>query len=115
MTQTTNEWVKLCNKDDLTPDTGICALAQDQQIAIFWVKQSDQLYAISNFDPIGKANVISRGIIGSLKDEIVVSSPLYKQHYNLLTGQCLEVPEHQLATYPVRVLEQAVQIQLPTG
>jgi nitrite reductase (NADH) small subunit len=47
--------------------------------------------------------VLSRGLIGSLGERIVVASPIYKQHFDLRTGECLEAPEHSVAAYPTRV------------
>jgi nitrite reductase (NADH) small subunit len=107
---TTNNWITVCNEADLTADTGICALHQGEQVAIFKLALVDELYAVSNFDPFGKANVMSRGIIGSIGDSLVVASPLYKQHFDLKTGECLEDESESLKTYQVRV--EAGQVQL---
>ena len=71
----------------------------------------NQLFAVSNYDPIGEANVLSRGIIGSLGDEVVVASPLYKEHYSLRTGECLEKPEYCLDVFPIKVENGVVHIQ----
>jgi nitrite reductase (NADH) small subunit len=106
----TNNWITVCNESDLTADTGICALHQGEQVAIFKLALVDELYAVSNFDPFGKANVMSRGIIGSIGDSLVVASPLYKQHFDLKTGECLEDETESLKTYQVRV--EAGQVQL---
>ena len=62
-----------------------------------------QLHALANRDPIGKANVLSRGIVGDINGELVVASPLYKQHFSLATGTCLEDKRVQLKTYRVRL------------
>jgi nitrite reductase (NADH) small subunit len=40
----------------------------------------------------------------------VVASPLYKQHFNLTTGACLQSPEFKLKTYGVRYLGDRVQL-----
>ncbi|MCE3026556.1 nitrite reductase (NAD(P)H) small subunit family protein [Salinicola sp. DM10] len=61
----------------------------------------DCLYAVDNRDPFSGANVIGRGIIGELQGERVVASPLYKQHFRLRDGVCLEHPEQRLQTWPV--------------
>jgi len=42
-------------------------------------------------------------LLGSMGERIVVASPIYKQHFDLLTGDCLEAPEHSVATWPVKV------------
>jgi nitrite reductase (NADH) small subunit len=33
----------------------------------------------------------------------VVASPLYKQHYDLRTGQCLESPEYSVQAHQVLI------------
>lgn len=97
-----NDMTAVCKLDDIVPFRGACALLSGKQIAFFRVN-NDQLYAIDNFDPIGKAEVLSRGIVGDLKGEVVVASPLYKQHFNLVTGQCMEDSEVKVSTYPIDV------------
>ena len=105
-------WISVCEYDDLLPDTGLCALVNKQQVALFNSRRLSEVFAVSNYDPIGEANVLSRGILGSIGDEVVVASPLYKQHFNLRTGECLEKPEHNIAVYPVRVQDGLVQVQI---
>jgi nitrite reductase (NADH) small subunit len=97
-----NEWVAVCKLSDIVPDTGVCALVHGQQVAVFRLAD-DSVYAIDNLDPFSNANVLSRGIVGDLKGELVVASPIYKQHFNLTTGQCLEEADVRIAVYPVRV------------
>ncbi|MDO3388656.1 nitrite reductase small subunit NirD [Gilvimarinus sp. SDUM040013] len=107
-----SQWVEVCRLTDLTPDTGVCALIENKQIALFYSGKLNELFAIDNFDPIGKANVLSRGIIGSQGDRICVASPLYKQHFDLKTGECLEEPEHSVAAYAVKVEDEWVSIAI---
>jgi nitrite reductase (NADH) small subunit len=47
--------------------------------------------------------VLSRGLLGNLGERIVVASPIYKHHFDLQTGECLEVPEHSVPTWPARI------------
>ncbi len=56
---------------------------------------------------------MSRGIMGSLDGQPCVASPLYKQHFNLQTGVCIEEPEVQLTRFDVRVSGNDVQLKLP--
>ena len=107
-----NEWTTICHQDDLTSNAGVCALFENEQVAIFFCTHSDSLYAVSNFDPIAEENVISRGIMGGLKDNTYVASPLYKQHFDLETGICLEEPDHVLKTYQVRQKAQNIQLKM---
>jgi nitrite reductase (NADH) small subunit len=97
-------WVAVCELDDIIPDTGVCALVNGRQIAIFHLDHGERrLYAIDNYDPNAQAGVLSRGLVGSLGERIVVASPIYKHHFDLRTGECVEAPEHSVDTFPVRV------------
>jgi nitrite reductase (NADH) small subunit len=95
-------WVRVCSLADIVPNTGVCALVHGEQVAVFRIGQRD-LYAIDNFDPIASAAVLSRGLIGSLGERIVVASPIHKQHFDLRTGECIEVPEHSVRAWSVRL------------
>ena len=92
----------LCQESDLIENSGVCALVNGEQVALFDLPQTEEkVFAISNWDPIGKANVLSRGIVGDLGGSIVVASPLYKQHFDLKTGSCLEDEEATVKTFGV--------------
>lgn len=103
-------WLDVCSVADLQPNSGVCALVQGQQVAVFYFADSKEAYAISNFDPFGQANVLSRGLIGDINEQPVVASPLYKQHFNLETGRCLEDDSVQIPAYPVRIENDRVYI-----
>ena len=102
-------WIDICAEEELVAGTGLCALFGSEQVAIFKLAVNNLIYAVSNYDPIAKANVISRGIVGSIGDRLVVASPLYKQHFCLETGECLDA-EASLATYAVRSQNGIVQL-----
>jgi nitrite reductase (NADH) small subunit len=99
-----NQWNAVCSIDQIVPDTGVAALLNGRQVAVFRVgAESPRLFAIDNYDPNAEAAVLSRGLVGSIGERIVVASPIYKQHFDLQTGECLEAPHHSVASYPVRV------------
>lgn len=104
------QWITVCSESDLIVGSGICALVGDEQVALFLDAVDSGLYAVSNYDPFGEANVLSRGIIGSMGDKVVVASPLYKQHFCLASGQCLEEEDVKIKTYPVRIDANQVQV-----
>jgi len=104
------QWTAVCALDDIVPDSGVCALIDGCQVAVFRVA-GGQVYALANRDPFSDANVISRGIIGDLKGELVVASPVYKQHFSLATGQCLEDPAVMIDTFAVRIDQGIVMVQ----
>lgn len=105
-----SNWKNICKSEDIVAGTGVCALLDDEQVAIFKMPVDNALYAISNFDPFGEANVLSRGLVGSIGEKLVVASPLYKQHFCLETGECLEDETVRLKTYQVRVQGDDIQL-----
>lgn len=99
-------WVKVCSVDELLDSGGVGAMVDGQQVAIF--KVGDAIYALDNYDPFAKANVLSRGIVGDVSGVAVVASPIYKQHFDLRTGQCLEDDAVKLKTYATRLVDGTV-------
>ncbi len=93
---------KICALTDLVPNIGVPALVNGEQVALFRLKDGN-VYAVSNFDPFSQANVIARGITGNLKGLDVVASPIYKQHFDLKTGQCIEDDNVSIKTYSVKL------------
>ena len=95
-------YLKICAMNDIPPNAGVCALVDGKQIAIFRIGDDRELYAISNYDPFSKANVISRGIVGTMGEIPKVVSPIYKQQFNLTNGHCIDNPKVSIPTYPIR-------------
>ena len=99
-----DSWTAVCSLDQIVPNTGVCALFNGEQVAVFHVADREQrVFAIGNFDPNSGAAVLSRGLVGNLGERIVVASPIYKHHFDLATGECLEAPENSVASYPTRI------------
>ena len=92
---------KICALTDIPKNTGVCACVDDRQIAVYRL-DDDRLFALNNFDPFSKANVLSRGIVGTKGEVPKVASPIYKQSFSLLTGECLDDPTVTVDTYLVR-------------
>jgi len=112
MSELQNNWQDICSIDAIVPNAGRCALVEGKQVAIFRINRGEreEVYAIENHDPFSQANVLSRGLVGSIEERIVVASPIYKQHFCLKTGSCLEQDDTQLKTYPVRIENNRVQL-----
>jgi len=100
--------MKVCRLDDIVPDTGVCVLVGGEQVAVFRIHR--EVYALGNRDPFSGANVLSRGIVGDLNGELVVASPVYKQHFSLLTGRCIEDPSVSVPVYRAQVEGADIQI-----
>jgi nitrite reductase (NADH) small subunit len=109
----------VCRLDQLAPGLGVAALIGDVQVAIFLV-ETGELYAVQNLCPFSGASVISRGITGSRLGEPTIASPVHKQVFSLVTGECLvtmdKMPkrglEPTLATYPIVVDNGEVYVDL---
>ncbi len=101
-------WVDLCALDEIVPDTGVCALVGGRQIAV--VRAGSQVYAVDNFDPFSRAYVISRGIVGDRGGIPKIASPIYKQSFDLRTGQCLDDPAVRIPIFRVRVHNGRVEL-----
>lgn len=107
-------WTRVCRLADIVPNTGVCALVGGRQVAVFRL-DDDSLHAIDNYDPFSRANVLSRGIVGDVKGELVVASPVYKQHFSLVTGQCVEDAAVSVPVFRARLENDAVWVSLAPG
>lgn len=103
------KWTYVCRITDVVPNSGVCAKVGSSQVAVFRLVSpagdEEGVYAIDNHDPRSGANVLARGIVGDLGGELVVASPVYKNHFCLKTGRCLEDESWSVQPYAVRVSE----------
>ncbi|QYJ03146.1 nitrite reductase small subunit NirD [Nocardioides panacisoli] len=99
-------WVTVCPLDRIPVEGGVTALVDGAAVAVFRT-HDDTVHALSNYDPFGKASVLSRGIVGTRtvdgEEVAFVASPLLKQAFDLRTGTCLDDPEVRVPTYDVQV------------
>ena len=103
---TDSPWTLVCALDHIVPNTGVCAKVGAHQVAVFRLVSpsgAESLRAIGNHDPKSGANVLSRGLVGDLNGIEVVASPIYKNHFDLATGVCLEEEGMAVPVYAVRV------------
>ena len=103
-------WITVATLADLPSNTGVAALIDGFQVAIFHT--GDSLFALDNYCPFARANVLARGIIGDLGGNICVASPIYKQHYSLTTGQCFEDKNVILNRYAIRLQGNAIELKM---
>ena len=102
------QWTDVCLLEDMSEYLGVCAKLGNHQVAVFLV--DGELFAIDNHDPFSEANVLSRGIVGDLGGELVVASPIYKQHFRLKDGLCIEDDTVSVAVYEVRESDGTIQV-----
>ncbi|QCU77424.1 nitrite reductase small subunit NirD [Citricoccus sp. SGAir0253] len=103
-------WHPVCPLDRLEPLWAEAALVAGQQVALVRLP-SDEVLAVSHWDPYAHAPVMARGIVGSRGGRPTLASPLHKQVYDLGTGQCLTDPGLRLATFGVRVRDRIVEVR----
>ncbi|OLT03718.1 hypothetical protein BJF90_03165 [Pseudonocardia sp. CNS-004] len=128
-------WETVCLLDRLLPERGAAALlsagGEPVQVALFRMADGTgggevkgggpegqeggrvTVMAIGNVDPFSGAAVLSRGIVGDRGGVPTVASPVYKQVFSLLTGECLDDPAVRVPVYPVRVADGWLQVGLP--
>ncbi|ACB95593.1 nitrite reductase large subunit NirB [Beijerinckia indica] len=112
------DWTSVCGIGDLVANSGVVAWQDGAQVALFYLPNGapgqngePMVYAVDNHDPFSNANVIGRGIVGDLKGHLVIASPLYKQHFRLVDGVCLEDEGKRLRTWDARLRDGQVEIR----
>jgi len=109
-------WITIGNKNDLIPNSGVGARLGGEQVALFWIPELDnRVFAINNYCPFSGVHIIARGIIGDIAGEPVVASPLYKQHFSLIDGRCIEKPKVILNIWEVRLNGNEIQVLSSTA
>ena len=115
-------WSGVCTRRQLIPERGVAVLVGDVQVALFRItgtaedgSPTDFVYAVGHKDPACEANVMARGIVGSVMtpegQRDTVASPMYKDVYDLATGECLTRPELRLPVYRTWVAGGVVYVE----
>ena len=99
----------VCAVAELEPLWGEAALVDGHQVALFLLPDGT-IYAVSNQDPATGSFVMSRGIVGSRGAHPTIASPLHKEVYDLVSGECLSVPGLSLPTFDVSVVDGRVLV-----
>lgn len=84
-------WISVCDENALPLDRGVAAWVGERAVAIFNLGEGG-LFALDNIDPASGVSLLSRGLICDIQGHLCVASPLYKQHYRLVDGLCVEDP-----------------------
>lgn len=110
------EWTRVGALDALPVERAVAALVGTDQVAV--VRLADgSVHAVGHHDPFSRANVMARGIVGSATTDgqIVrtLASPMYKQAFDLSTGECTSDPSVNIGVWRVRVIDGAVEVGDP--
>jgi nitrite reductase (NADH) small subunit len=118
------DWVAVCTLRQLFPERGVAVLVGDEQVALFRItggrsgalgRPADVVHAVGHRDPFSGAHVMARGILGSAGDRDTVASPMYKQVFDLRTGECLTEPGVRLPVHRTLVVGGLVHVSLGAG
>jgi nitrite reductase (NADH) small subunit len=111
-TQQVQSWFAACHTEDVPENGGVCVKYKDEQIALFHFTRRNEWYATQNECPHRKQMALSRGLIGAQGDEPKIACPFHKKTFSLETGECLSGDECSIRTYPVRVENGKVYINV---
>lgn len=117
LTGATGTPTRVCALSDLLPERGAGVLLGEHRVALFRLADGTVL-AVQQRDPYSGANVIGRGIVGDVAGTPTVTSPMYKQVWDLRTGACLDPVGKDpvdLRTYPVVVDGDDVLVAVPAA
>ena len=112
MSSTDKIWHYCGIESDFPKDGGAAVLIENKQIAIFNFDRRKEWYATDNECPHKKQMILARGMIGSEKGIPKVACPFHKRTFSLVDGKCLNDDTCQIDTYPIKVEENKIYIQL---
>lgn len=107
-------WVQVGRTDDFPVDGGSTIKYGKVQIAVFNFATRGEWYATQNMCPHRKAFVLSRGMIGDVQGTPKVACPLHKKTFSLQTGQSLQDEDYNIRTFPVKLENGSVFLELPS-
>ncbi|MEM9520217.1 MAG: nitrite reductase small subunit NirD [Actinomycetota bacterium] len=109
-------WTRVCAASAIRPERGVAALVDDVAVAIFRLPSDDGdvWCCVDHEDPVTGVGVMARGLVGSTgpDERPTVASPLYKERYDLITGQGVDDPTMMLRAHRCRVRNGQVEVQI---
>jgi nitrite reductase (NADH) large subunit len=108
-----SSWVRLARTDSFPKDGGRTVRYGNSQIAVFNFESRGEWYATQNKCPHMKDMVLARGLIGDQQGVPKVACPLHKKNFALTDGKCLSDDEYKIRTFPVKVEDGWVFVELP--
>jgi nitrite reductase (NADH) large subunit len=106
-------WVRLARADSFPKDGGRAVRYGNSQIAVFNFESRGEWYATQNKCPHMKDMVLARGLIGDQQGIPKVACPLHKKNFSLGDGTCLGDEGYKILTFPVKVEDGWVYVELP--
>ena len=107
-------WVEVGSVGDFPRDGGRTVRHGRSEIAVFRFESRGEWYATQNVCPHKRALVLSQGLVGDAGGKPKVACPLHKKTFALEDGRCLSGDALAVATFPVRVEDGRVLVELPS-
>jgi nitrite reductase (NADH) large subunit len=108
-------WVAVGSVDDFPKDGGMAIRYGNAQIAVYHFASRGEWYACQNMCPHMRDMVLARGLIGDQKGTPKVACPQHKKTFSLKTGECLSGDAYKVRTFPVRIEDDQVLLELPSA
>ena len=106
-------WIPVAPPSAFPENGGACVKVGALQIAVFNFTRRGEWYACQNLCPHQMQMILSRGMLGSASGVPKIACPYHKSTFSLETGECLNADLESIETYPVKVEDEQVFVQLP--
>jgi nitrite reductase (NADH) large subunit len=106
-------WVQVARVEDVPKDGGIAVKLGKTQIAVFNFASRGEWYATQNLCPHKQDMVLARGLVGDQANTPKVACPQHKKTFSLQSGECLSGDQLEIKTFPVKIDNGAVFVELP--
>ena len=110
--QEMQNWFYACHSEEVPENGGVCVKYDQEQIALFNFTRTGEWFATQNLCPHKKQMALSRGLIGNRGEEPKVACPFHKKTFSLQSGACLSGDACSIKTYPVRLENGKVYINV---
>jgi nitrite reductase (NADH) large subunit len=107
-------WVTVGKVSDFPANAGATILYGESQLAVFNLKDRGEWHCTQNMCPHKQAFVLSQGIVGDASSVSKVACPLHKKQFGLSDGAELGEGDLQILTFPVRIENNNVLVELPS-
>jgi nitrite reductase (NADH) large subunit len=108
-------WVKVGRVEDFPKDGGVAVRHGSAQIAVFNFSSRGEWYASQNMCPHMREMVLARGMLGDQKGMPKVACPTHKKTFSLKNGESLSGDPYRIRTFPVRIENEQVYVELPNA
>jgi len=108
-------WVRVGRVEDFPLDGGMAVRHGNAQIAVYNFSSRGEWYATQNMCPHMRDMVLARGMLGDQKGTPKVACPQHKKTFSLKSGECLSGDSLKIRTFPVRIEDGYVMVELPSA